>query len=494
MGVTEYITAHGSVDWSIDIYHRWPGFFAFGAFLSWITGTATPESYVGWFEVVFPLVHGVLVAGIGTALTGRRRIGWAAATIFVTANWVGQEYYSPQTFTYTLALAIFWIAVRHLGDSRPTPIGRLAERWAGRLVRRPVTAASRIDGGRWPRAWAITVLLVLFAVVVVSHQLSPFMIILTVTALVLLGRIRPWWLPLALGAVAAAYLVFHFGYIQERYGIFSGLNPFKNAAHLATYDVSPVLGKRINGWAGRALTAFLLLGCAGLVWVARRMDLRLAVGLAVAAFSPFALLFGQGYGGEGILRVILFWLPWASIAVALLVAREPVPTRRRAPAGVAAGLVLLLSAALFVPAWLGSAELSLVSRSEAQAMAWFYRNAAPGSVLVAAAPGTPLRGAPNYYEFRGPKSDDDPNLLRTEVMRYRALGSPEDVDQIKYIINNYSANGYVIFAPILTRYAHVFQLTPDGALADLERAVAASPQFKRIYADGGVTIYELVTS
>ncbi|MET0415365.1 MAG: hypothetical protein ABW022_05030, partial [Actinoplanes sp.] len=28
IGVARYIDLHGSIDWSIDIYHRWPGFFS----------------------------------------------------------------------------------------------------------------------------------------------------------------------------------------------------------------------------------------------------------------------------------------------------------------------------------------------------------------------------------------------------------------------------------------------------------------------------------
>ena len=56
IGVVEYIQLHGAVQWSIDIYHRWPGFFAESAFMSWVVGLPDPTSYAAWCEPLSAVV------------------------------------------------------------------------------------------------------------------------------------------------------------------------------------------------------------------------------------------------------------------------------------------------------------------------------------------------------------------------------------------------------------------------------------------------------
>src|SRR5690348_17767759 len=44
-----------------------------------------------------------------------------------------------------------------------------------------------------------------------------------------------------------------------------------------------------------------------------------------------------------------------------------------------------------------------------------------------------------------------------------------------------SSDSYIVFSTSQNEYAHVFQLVPDGALQNLEKAVAASPHFRLFY-------------
>ena len=206
------------------------------------------------------------------------------------------------------------------------------------------------------------------------------------------------------------------------------------------------------------------------------------------AVSPLAIVFGQSYGGEASLRIILFSSPWCSalIACALVGAR----TLKRLRAALAA--VAVAFAGLFVVSYLGLEELNLVSRSELNAAGWFYSHARPGSVLVLAAPGNPYRYGATYPLFRGPEGDANPNLMTERVFLGRPLG-PAQVPAVAGRILIYSRHGYIAFSRDEITYAEVFRLTPPGALQSLRAAVAASPRFALWYANRDVQIYELVS-
>jgi hypothetical protein len=495
IGVTRYLTAHGSVDWSIDIYHRWPGFFAGDAFMSWAMGQSDPTAYARWAELLFASINAILIVGIMTTLTGRSRTGWGSAAVLTASNWIGQSYYSPQALGMALTLAFYLVVLRHLyvpGAGRmATALERIAIRAtrSGSNADRPAVPPMR----RWPRWQAITVALSLFGVIVATHQLTPFMVIAGMAILVFLGRVRPWWIVVAMIAMALGYLSLHFGHIEGRFGLFSGLNPLANAKHSDVYQSEPMSGKTWNARASWALTAVVLsLALWGAVSLTRRGLARTAVPLVCLAASPVFLLFGQNYGGEATLRVFLFSVPW--LAALAFSAMDPhlLGRRRRRRAVLRPALWLVVIVALFVPACYGQEELAVVEPGEVVASHWFYRNADTGTVLMMAGPGFPGRSDARYNEFRGPKSDDDPNLLRTDILRYRPLGSSRDVRLAVELISQYSPRGYLCFSDTQTLYARIFRLVPDGSLQNLEAALARSGRFRLVFRNDAARIYQLV--
>ncbi len=157
IAVTAYILQHGAVDPSIDIYNRWPGFFSVSAFLGAATGTLDAADPVRWTELAFALADGALVLGIARALGARGRWAFVAAVLFSAANWVGQDYYSPQAFAFFLFLAAVLVALTVLRGTpnavgrgpRPSPAGcsaRAAHPSPWRSRRRRVRRPWR----RWP--------------------------------------------------------------------------------------------------------------------------------------------------------------------------------------------------------------------------------------------------------------------------------------------------------------------------------------------------------
>src|SRR5256885_2469204 len=90
LGVIDYVAVHGSVDRSIDIYQNWPGFFALNAWLSRVAGIS-PLAYAPWAQLFFELANVSAIVFALRGLTRDVRLQWAAAWLFVVANWIGQD-------------------------------------------------------------------------------------------------------------------------------------------------------------------------------------------------------------------------------------------------------------------------------------------------------------------------------------------------------------------------------------------------------------------
>jgi hypothetical protein len=488
IGVVRYLEAHGKVNPKVDIYNRWPGFFALGAVFSQLGGSPNPEGYAGWAELLFLLLDAVLVMAAVKAVAREIRIAAGAGLFFVVTNWVGQTYYSPQAFAFVLGLALTLILLRQLRVNEPTYSPRLT-RLIERIGRVPQLSVQMQDRAQWPQWASTTAVLGLDAVIVASHQLTPYMLLVSITLLVLVRVVRPWWMLVAMAVMTFGYLAANFSFIEHNYGVFTSIDPFNNAqSQGATLSRSPTSGKDFNTDAELLLIAIVWLGSLVAVFrLLRRGLLSRALPFVVLALSPFFVLFGQSYGGEASLRIILFSSPWCAALISW-----GLSTASRRP--VRWTLTMLVAAAftvLFVPSFLGQEELNIISAAEVRGSEWFYYHARRGSVLVLAAPGFPFRYGGTYPAYLGPEGDANPNLLSEVIFVGRQLG-PAQVPNVAARIQEYSAHGYIAFDNDETTYAEVFHLTPPGALGRLESAVARSPEFRLWYTDKAVRIYELI--
>src|SRR5215203_5731495 len=111
LGVVYYIQRTGHVNPRIDAYFNWPGLFILFAFVSDAAGIQNWRDLVAWTPVVLNLLQlGPLLLIFGSA-TNDKRLVWLAVWFFYLANWVGQDYFSPQGFNYLLHLTILGILV-----------------------------------------------------------------------------------------------------------------------------------------------------------------------------------------------------------------------------------------------------------------------------------------------------------------------------------------------------------------------------------------------
>jgi hypothetical protein len=487
IGVVRLFEQHGRVDLGADIYNRWPGFFALVAMLSPVAGRANPVTYAGWADVFFLVLDATLVGAVVLTMIRSARVAATAALFFVLTDWVGQTYFSPQAFGFALGIGVFLIMVSRL-QSREGIYAERLFRLVEAVGRTPQEHPTSTVKGDWPRWAAIAVVLWVFGVVVASHQLTPYILLAAAALLMLIGMVRPWWLLVVMAVMTLGYLWPNLGFVQSHYGLFTSIDPFNNAQGLDITPNTPLPGKVFNTHAQLVLIA-LMWGCGALAaWrLLRRGLLVRAFPLLIGAAIPFVVIFGQSYGGEAPLRIVMFSGPWTCALIAwALYTVEAVRVRL----ALAASLAVVFGA-LFVPAYLGQEELNLISPAELRASTWFYRHGRPDSVLVLAAPGFPYRYGSSYTEFSGPEGDANPNLMTEPNFQSRELG-PAQVPAVIGRINTYAKHGYVAFSTNEERYAQTFNIVPPGAIANLESAVAESPDFRLWYRNPDVRIYELV--
>lgn len=409
IAVTNLITATGHVDPSIDIYNRWPGFFSLSALLGEVMGYHNALDYAAWAETGFALVDAVLVLAIVRTITKRARVYWTATLVFTLSNWVNQNYYAPQSLSYSLYLAMCLVALtflrnaptgwmiavegrirksrmmQKLGKRRPAA---LAERWEQRPAFMPVLAVAAI--------------LALQVVIVVSHQLTPYIAVLGLFPLFFAGYFKPRWLGPVLLIIALLYLIPNLEYIRNKYGLFSGFDLFANTGYKPPETESVVLGQWVltgQTLARLAVVLTLLTAVLAVVGFIRRLlggHVRTTLVIAWLAFAPVLGLFAQSYGGEARFRVYLFALPWLSIGVAWSFWSGPIRSRK---AVIGASAVLVAMAMLFTVVHFQPEADYRVSKDDVAASQWLDANVKTGDLVFDTKSFFPLLIGPNYPHY-----------------------------------------------------------------------------------------------
>jgi hypothetical protein len=333
------------------------------------------------------------------------------------------------------------------------------------------------------------VVLFLDGVVVVTHQLSPFMILLSLGTLAVLGIIRPGWLVVPALVVPGAYLLVHVSYLADHFQLLGSANPGDNW-RARTFDTTePWLVAHAGGLVSASMGALALLSVGVLLYRRRGLTPMVVLGLALA---PAWTVLGLSYGGEASLRVHYFAAPWLAMLVAWGLVSLPRPRWRL-------GVTLLAITgvtALFLVSFFGRTALNVMPRDEVQASAYFYAHAAPGSQLVLVNPGFPMRVSERYTIMGHPGGGDNrPNLMaRQNAPLVRAGSVPAILTTLRQLAGaNRRVRSYVVFSRTEERYAAVNRMLTPGESRRLERAVATSGAFRLWHRTANTRIYEAVT-
>jgi hypothetical protein len=489
-GIADHIATTGTVDPQIDAYFNWPGFFVLAAFVSSAAGLKSiVQLGAGWMPVFFNLLYLGPLLLLYRRATSDQRLIWLAMWFFYITNWIQQDYLAPQALTFFLYLLILGILLRWFGtepSTWPAPARFLPWRpplppTASNLFDpRPAQAAIGLEpSGR--RAGLMAVVIVLFAAAVPSHQLTPFAILLGVSALVLARRCSARGLPLLMLAMLAAWMTFMSaaflaGHLEVLSGHVGQVNSIANAN--VTQRLTGSSGHQLVVQIRLALTACLWL-LALLGWLRRRRQGQDDVAFTLLAVVPFVLMGLQSYGGELLLRVYLFGLPFVAFLAAglfLPAKRGAVSWRTAAAVGVAA--VTLLGGFMF--ARYGNERIDHFTADELAAVRHLYAIAPPGSLLLAATPDLPWKFQ-DYarYEYR-----TMPNLPNS--------GNGDLAKPVMAIMRQHRQPGaYLIITRGQRADVQVRNVLPPDSFARLESRLRRSPTMQLVFTNRDAQIYTL---
>ncbi len=495
IGVTQYIIANGAVDGSVDVYNNWPGFFALTAWLS-SASEVGPLAYAAWSQVTFSIVAVAVLLFVLRGLAIGERTRWTAIWLFVGADWIGQNYFAPQALAFVLAIAVLGLvlrcaparAVKATPRPRPGrrrrrgPLTRLRDADRRRVAERPPPPLS----GRG----ALFAGALCFGAIAVSHQLSPVILILQVSALALVTGLR-WWVPAAMVVANLVWISTAWSFIGGRF-VLVEFNPVAQP-DAGVPDQIGLPGVTEMAQASRLLLA-LILGLAA-VGVYRAIRARLDVTPSVLVASAVAVLGLQSYGGEGILRTYLFALPWAAVLIVhALAAPAPRPgrPRPRLQPAIAVGVIGLIGA-LGIANYFGQELRTRVTASDVAAETWYEQNVEGDAVRALFSPNLP-QSLTDQYIPREILPDPDPSLATLPQFAGRPLG-PESVEPLRQVLLAEEATArYVILTPSQEAFTRLYGVFPPGAMRRLADALEASPQFWTLYARDGSWIFQLIES
>ncbi|WP_209439824.1 glycosyltransferase [Streptomyces flavochromogenes] len=470
LAVIDAMIRHGGEVPNADkfsVYNDWPGFFQLHALFLRTTGLDSAVGYASWTP---PIANVLLLAPLlllYRSVTRDRRLVWGAVWIFYSCSWVGQDYFAPQSFAFLLFMTVVALLFRQLRSSalpRPDP--------------------RRRDG--WPPGLLVAVV-VIVAAIVVSHPLTPLMLISAMALLSLPRRSRRLALPVLIAAVvltAAWDATVARSYISVNISnlIDSLTQPDKNVSSglAALGDAAP--GQILLSWVDRGLSAAVaLLAIAGLL--VRRWTRR--TGLPLLAAAPLPLLAVNAYGGEMLFRAYLFSLPAAAFLVAALVL--PPNPRRRVPYTLAVyPLLLVMIGALFF-GYYGKEIVNQYTLKEVAAARYVIEHAPPGSTIVTLTADVPDLDL-DYEKHRrvqlAYQDPDDQRLLVRDPL--------EGVTGFVYGATT-ERPAYVVLTRAQEKNLYLTGALPADVPGRLESALSGAEGFTRVYDNGDAVVYRYVT-
>jgi O-antigen/teichoic acid export membrane protein len=489
-GFVEYITRTGAADYALDARFSWPGFFALIAFVTKVAGIHNLEPLLHWAPVASQLLYLAPMYLILRTMRANWRAQWLAAWLFAAADWVGQDYFSPQGFGYLLYLLFIGILLNWFRP--PARTAALAET-GGRLrslLRGPFTAGERpvAETSVSERTVMMFLLVVVFAVTTASHQLTPFLILFVCGALVLVRRSTARGLPILLGVMVASWVSFMTtaywaGHVDD---LFSGVGA------LLSNLVGGVAGRVSNGseslatvQAGRILIAGTIMLVAALGLLRRRLrhiDDRVALVLLVVPFLAAGL---QSYGGEIALRVYLFVIPGACILAAYLFFPTTFTAPRRTLAVVTATVCGLVIAGGFLFVRFGNENFEQVRPADVHAFDTMLRET-PHNVINVVWLADPADNA-GYFPMMPWGARD------MEHFDYSAVRAPLDPSNVNDIVKALldRPGGYFVTTRGNEAYNHFNYGLPASYAYRMRTALAASPQLRPVSVNAEAAIYAL---
>jgi O-antigen/teichoic acid export membrane protein len=506
LGFLDYIGRTGDVAPALDARFNWPGFFAVATFFSEALGISDPTALLKPAPVVAELLYLVPYVLLLSCIRANWRTKWFAAFLLVASNWVGQDYFSPQSFNFFVYLLTLAFVLTWFGLSR-SPLDHGPAAWARSRVSRlrPPAALTRWrvtnpemapEPGELPprpattrQRTALVVLVIgLFVVSTASHQITPFMILVAVAALVLVGRCELTGLPLLFGVITMSWL----SYMATGYWTGHLGEIFGNVGSLGSNVEASVQGRAVHSspehatvLSVRLALAAGLFGLAVLGALRRRRNGVHDRTLLVLAVAPISALGLQSYGGEVGLRVFLFALPALCLLAASLF--FGVWAGGRSWVGLSAAFacaVVLIGG--FLVARYGNERSEHMTAGEIAALDYVYDHDDQGARLMWLTPAPHVDATPSM-----PWGARD--IEHVEYVSAAAPRDPADVYPVLEDLQGLGPNGYLIVNRAQTAYLELKYSFPPAWGERIRANLDATPGVRRVFATDDAAVYALAS-
>lgn len=465
LGVVDYITQTGQLAHGLDIYNSWPTLFSATAWFVQSSGISA-LSVASWFIVIAHLGQAPAIYALARSFGQQRVIALSAAFLAELFNWVGQDYFSPQALAFVLAIYFLALVLR----SRQEP----------KLI--------------W---WTLP----LFALLTITHQLTPYWLMAIVTALCIFKIVRPRWFFLLLIAMAGTWLALNYGSVAH-YGLFSGFDPLANASRpkLGTGSLPYTIvqtGMRATAVSIWAITGLLVIG---MLWRNRKVKgwgrFKEALLPGILLFSPFMLLGGQSYGGEAIFRVLLYSLPICSVLIAAWLATVLWGKRGTEHLNVRFALAIiatLLFTGVSLQNVYGPWFNNVVTTDVYAKGVKLLKTIPTGSLTVSISPPGAGRATADYVRLARNKPWFDMSLLEvSETVKEQTFTSDASVNDLTNLLAGESNKQvYLIWTGEMQNYVDYYGVFKPDAIENLVAKLGTSSRWEVVTNEQDLKIFKL---
>jgi len=480
-GFTNFVARTGRVLPKLDTRFSWPSFFTGMALLARAGGLPDAILLIRYWPVVINLLYLPPLYMLAKLVLRDAKKAMLAIWLFPFANWVGQDYYSPQSVAYLLYLVLLCVVLGPYGANRKAMIPRFR--------RKPVDNGQEEPPDDWhPQspAHALTLLLIMLALCAAmdtGHQLTPVFAVATVAVLVFFGRTRLLAWPGVMALLAAGWICygaisFWIGHISA---VFGGLGSvggnYTGDLHLRLH--ASAAHRQVNDV--RLLLVAVICALAVIGFFAGRKMRADRTAAAVMMVTPLLTIAVQSYGSEGGLRGFLFSLPGALCLVTMALTSA----RGQKPRLILVGaLTAALIPAFLIARW-GNEIFERVLPADISAATALYKVAPRGSTIMSlTSPATLDFIDIGQYKYRS-----------TNLDRFAIGGIPDPTRLARGLASILRENPHGGFLIITRSQLESAQANSGLSLswgADVERQLTGLHLFRLIYSRSASKIYQVV--
>jgi hypothetical protein len=433
-GLAQYLSQTGHFPAGVNGYSGWPGFFALIAFVQDVIGRHDLIPLLRLWPVAMDLLWLPPLFLIMRNMRATWQARWFAAFLFCVGNWIGQDYFSPQAFSYLLYLLFVGILLSWFRIApRARPVGRDLDQQGQRRWRGFGLLSGELPpdpASRGQRAILLTLLIAIFAIASASYLLAAVVMVAASLGLVLVRRCTLTGLPVLLSVILIGWVSFaatpdwsgRLSASIRSFGtaggsVVSSITDAVTPQHLRALDISLLLAGVIIGLAAPGLLGRRL----------RFLDDR---SLLVLTYTPI-LAIGLSHSVNTAFRVYLFALPAACLLAAYIFFPATQPGRRSWLAVPAAAICAVAFVGAFFVARYANEAFEQVPQGELAAMDYVYAHDTSGARVLWLSASPASDATPDMpWQYRDPEKIDyvavqapeNPASISRLVSRIRALG------------------------------------------------------------------------